>query len=95
LELFQCFVSHVRASETKHCFAFVLHCFVSVVTAALHVWWLPGDQDDHHENDNHKNRILQTNSIALKMRVYALLSTGAGEHEIRRYGMSILNLVHY
>jgi len=37
LELFQCFVSHVRASEIKHCFGFVLGCFVSVVTAALHV----------------------------------------------------------
>jgi len=39
LELFQCFVSHVRASETKHCFwicfRFVLRCFVSVVRAAL------------------------------------------------------------
>jgi len=35
LELFQCFVSHVRAPETKHCFGFVLHCSVSVVRAAL------------------------------------------------------------
>jgi len=34
LELFQCFVSHVRAPETKHCFGFVLRCFVSVVRAA-------------------------------------------------------------
>jgi len=34
LELFQCFVSPVRASETKHRFGFVLRCFVSVVRAA-------------------------------------------------------------
>jgi len=40
LELFQCFVSHVRASETKHCFGFVLCCFVSVVRAALHCLYL-------------------------------------------------------
>jgi len=29
------FFSHVRASERKHCFGFVLRCFVSVVRAAL------------------------------------------------------------
>ena len=35
LGLFRCIVSHVRASETKHCFGIVLRCFVSVVRAAL------------------------------------------------------------
>jgi len=35
LELFQCSVSHVRASEINHFFRFVLRCFVSVVSATL------------------------------------------------------------
>ena len=31
LEWFQCFVSHVRAPETKHCFGFVLELFCVVL----------------------------------------------------------------
>jgi len=31
LELFQCFVSHARASETKHCFGSVLELFCVVL----------------------------------------------------------------